>query len=444
MPGLADGIGWYEQHAATLAASYEALASERVHGWLADLLPTAPSLVLDVGAGSGRDAVWLARLGHDVVAIEPSPAMRAEAARRHPDVTVRWMADSLPGLAASLRLGLAFDLILLSAVWQHVPPTERARALRKLFTLLRPGGVLAITLRQGPAEVERGIHPVSLEELQRLAHEHGGMVVRASPAADQLGRAEVSWTGVALRLPDDGTGALPLLRHVILNDDKSSTYKLGLLRALCRIADGTAGMAREDGEEHVSLPLGLVALTWLRLYLPLLRGDLPQSPLNRRSGDRLGFVRDGFRGLLAGAASQLDLRVGMSLGADGARAVHAALRDGAQTIAQMPATYLTYPRGGPVLPVTRGRSAVPNAKMTLNGVTLWSFGAMRVPRNLWRAMQRYAAWIEPALIAEWVRLMRGYAASQGRVLDEGHIAAAMTRADPARDVSGPPAGWRCG
>jgi hypothetical protein len=37
-------------------------------------------------------------------------------------------------------------------VWQHVIPAERARVLRKLVGLLRPGGVLAVTLRQGPAE----------------------------------------------------------------------------------------------------------------------------------------------------------------------------------------------------------------------------------------------------------------------------------------------------
>jgi hypothetical protein len=185
------------------------------------------------------------------------------------------------------------------------------------------------------------------------------------------------------------------------------------------------------------LPLGLVALCWLRLYLPLLRRDLPQSPSNARSGDRLGFVRGGFQELMAGAASPLDLRVGMPLGAKGARAVHAALRDAAQTITRMPATYLTYPGGGQVLPVVRRRSAVPPAAMTLDAAMLWSFGAMRVPRDLWRAMQRYAAWIEPALIAEWARLMHGYAASQGRSLDAGHIAAAMVWADPARDVSGP-------
>ncbi len=31
----------------------------------------------------------------------------------------------------------------------------------------------------------------------------------------------------------------------------------------------------------VSVPLGLAALYWVRLFLPLLSADLPQSPTNR-------------------------------------------------------------------------------------------------------------------------------------------------------------------
>ena len=40
---------------------------------------------------------------------------------------------------------------------------------------------------------------------------------------------------------------------------------------------------------------------------------------------------------------------------------------------------------------------------------LWSFGTFSVPVNLWRAMSRYAAWIEPAVLNEWIEMMRGYA-----------------------------------
>ena len=53
-------------------------------------------------------------------------------------------------------------------------------------------------------------------------------MVRRLEQPDRLGRPDVAWTAWCLRLPDDGAGALPLLRGMILNDDKSSTYKLGL------------------------------------------------------------------------------------------------------------------------------------------------------------------------------------------------------------------------
>ena len=60
---------------------------------------------------------------------------------------------------------------------------------------------------------------------------------------------------------------------------------------------------------------------------------------------------------------------------------------------------------------------------------------IRVPGEVWRALQRYAVWVEPSLTAEWIRLMRAYADKQGRRLDEGRIAAAMTWAEPERSVS---------
>jgi hypothetical protein len=167
-----------------------------------------------------------------------------------------------------------------------------------------------------------------------------------------------------------------------------------------------------------------------------LSADLPQSPLNVRGGEKLGFAKDGLRALLAGT-SHLDLRVGAQFGRDAAGAVHAALREAAETIIRMPATYMTYPGGGSVLPVERRAPRAPGNQLTLDAGYLRSFGWMQVPRDMWRAMQRFAVWIEPSLIAEWVRLMRGYAERQGRRLDEGRIGMAMTWSDPVRDVSRP-------
>jgi SAM-dependent methyltransferase len=291
-----DAIAWYDTNAASAAARFEMHDAAVLNAWLVDLLPKPPAMAMDVGAGSGRDAAWLTSLGYEVLAVEPSSSMRAEARRLHPPDNVRWVDDRLPDMVGPIRAGLSADAILLNAIWMHVKSADRPRAFRKLVFLLRPGGLLAITLRDGPVEPGRDMHPVSLSEIESLAADHGLAVARVHRQLDLEGRPGLTWICVALRLPDDGTGALPLLRHVILHDDKSSTYKLGLLRSLCRVADGWAGLARETEDGHVALPLGLIGLTWLRLYWPLANADLPQSRANTKGGIRLGFVRDGFRG----------------------------------------------------------------------------------------------------------------------------------------------------
>ena len=80
-----------------------------------------------------------------------------------------------------------------------------------------------------------------------------------------------------------------------------------------------------------------------------------------------------------------------------------------ETIDRMPSTFMTYPMGGRILPVERGRLRGPPTVVELDTDYLTAFGWMRVPSHLWRAMRRNAAWIEPTLIAEWMRLMREYA-----------------------------------
>jgi SAM-dependent methyltransferase len=152
MPLVPESDAWYDRNANNVAMAYEALDPTSVHAWIDGLLPAIPALILDVGAGTGRDAGWLTRLGHDVVAVEPAAAMRAEEERLHYDNGLRWLADRLPSLSATQRLGLTFDVILLSGVWQPVAAAaDRPRAMRKLLSLLQPQGVLALTLRHGPA-----------------------------------------------------------------------------------------------------------------------------------------------------------------------------------------------------------------------------------------------------------------------------------------------------
>jgi SAM-dependent methyltransferase len=196
---MTDCLEWYAAHADRLASSYEGIAFEDVHGWLLDLLPQLPARILDVGAGSGRDAAWLAGQGYQVVALEPCATMRSLAKTLHPDDRILWMDDSLPLLNRTTESGHGFDCILVSAVWMHLPGLERPSAFHTLINLLNPGGVLAMTLRHGPAESDRRIHPVSAEEIEELARKHSVTLERIATEQDKLGRENVSWTQMAIR-----------------------------------------------------------------------------------------------------------------------------------------------------------------------------------------------------------------------------------------------------
>ena len=77
-------VSWYDANAGRLSPAYEAVPPTATRDWLADLLPAPPALVMDIGSCTGRDAAAFVAAGYNVIAVEPSPGMRAEAARLHP------------------------------------------------------------------------------------------------------------------------------------------------------------------------------------------------------------------------------------------------------------------------------------------------------------------------------------------------------------------------
>jgi protein-L-isoaspartate O-methyltransferase len=71
---------WYDANADLLASRYETVRADELHRWLNEFLSAdSGAQALDVGAGSGRDAAWLAYKGYEVIAVEPSAKLRAAA-----------------------------------------------------------------------------------------------------------------------------------------------------------------------------------------------------------------------------------------------------------------------------------------------------------------------------------------------------------------------------
>lgn len=418
-----------EAEIAQRAASYESINPEQLNTWLEPYIPDEPASILDVDAGSGRDAAWLASKGHKVVAVEPSSDMRKEAERLHSGSGFTMFSDRLPDLSMTCRTGLSFDLILLNAVWMFIPEAARERSFRKLIAFLRPRGVIALSLRT-PCETHRGMHPVSVSEIEGLAQRHGAYIESTKEAGDLLGRPGVRWHQIIIRLPDDGTGALPLIRRIVLLDNKSSTYKLALLRSLCRVASISPGFAHESVPDQVTIPLGAVALAWIQLYLPLLKENIPQSPINTHGGHRLGFAKVALDNL--NPQITIPLRPGVSLHTKFGTDLTNSLRHAAATIEKMPVRYLHYPDGRPIFKVKKKQFKV-GRSITLNEDYFSKFGEMTVPAHLWQALQRYGVWVEPALVEEWIRLIRGYADTQNRQVDELQLRQLMRPYEPERN-----------
>ncbi|GAB2688925.1 hypothetical protein GCM10010442_02380 [Kitasatospora kifunensis] len=189
----AAGTAGYTVAARALAAQYEEVGFEQVHGRLLHLLPPAPARVLDLGAGTGRDAAALARLGHVVTAVEPTAALRAHGERLHAGSGVRWVDDALPELPELGAAGERYDLIMITAVWMHLAPRERAVAMRTVAGLLAPGGGLLMTVRQGPVPAGRRMFTVPTAEIVAQAGALGLHPVHQDERADLHGRDGVRW-----------------------------------------------------------------------------------------------------------------------------------------------------------------------------------------------------------------------------------------------------------
>jgi SAM-dependent methyltransferase len=222
---------------------HDALAPERRDGRM-----------LDVGCGPGPLARLFSDRFHEVIAVDPDAGMLAEAAHLASAEginNVRWIR----GLAEDL-LSLVAPPFQLVTFGQSFHWTERARVAEIVFTLLEPGGALALVShnhqhRPVPANTT-GAPPIPHDQIHALIRGYLGEQRRA------------------------GNTTIPLA------DDPH-------VPVLCRSSFGAAETAFLPGREDLVVTIDSLLSNFLSMSFA--------TP--RMFGDRLGAFTQDFRTLLA-------------------------------------------------------------------------------------------------------------------------------------------------
>lgn len=194
----------YETVASELFERYDALSTHEVNAPIMHLFPEQPGYILDVGAGTGRDAAWLASQGHRVLAVEPVDGLREGGRIRHTSPNIEWLGDRLPTLQTVNARPDVYDFIKLTAVWAHLDDAEQKASLDLLASLLAPGGRLAMSVKRGVAPMDRPIFPVSISDTIAQARSLGLNLIldldapSVQPVNQELG---VTWTWLAFEAP---------------------------------------------------------------------------------------------------------------------------------------------------------------------------------------------------------------------------------------------------
>lgn len=187
-------ISFYSDNATTLFDQYQSLSFDVVHqSWLSSINLSKYKTALDIGAGSGRDALALHDFGLCVTAIEPAKTLMNKGVELTGD-KVTWKSDILPELSSIDDN--SYDVLLISAVWMHLTKEQQSKSLKRLSTLLNDNGMLVITLRHGEFNDGRKAFDVNAVRLIEEAKAFNLTLLHTDNDTDQLNRPEVCWETV--------------------------------------------------------------------------------------------------------------------------------------------------------------------------------------------------------------------------------------------------------
>ena len=198
---------YYNTHAASLVNRYEQAEMSSTHEKMAEFF-TPGDRLLECGAGSGRDAVFLLRKGMDITALDSSSEMVSEALRLHPELTDRMEIRQLPE-ELKIYSPESFDGVFSIATIMHFDHAQITAWLKQVYSILRPGGKIYYSI----CLARSGLNQAGIDNKGRYflikrqdwwikrTNEAGFNLINTTTNSDGLGRREVLWLTIQALKP---------------------------------------------------------------------------------------------------------------------------------------------------------------------------------------------------------------------------------------------------
>jgi SAM-dependent methyltransferase len=446
-------VEYYDRNAGLCGTRYESGDMSHLDHLLLRHLPETGARVLELGCGSGREAAFLLQSGYDVHGVDASEGMIAEALRRHPELAGRLSRDAVPLPESSRLLSETFNAVLAIALLMHVPDSELFETILQWKRMLRPFGVVFVSVSTGRSvgEDSRGqegrlFRERPAEQLQLLFERLGFRLAARYQIPDPL-RAGLLWSSLVFQLDEPGAvRSIDQVETIIRRDRKDATYKLALLRALCDIAQTSHRQAHWYTDGWVGVPLGLVAEKWLFYYWTLVEPDVAKGASvgsvvfpQKRGAERNRPIA--FRAPLQELIRHYSRLGGLTafsqdyrqqrLQGEAASLTDVALNKIANTIVVGPVHYAGGAlEEGPFFK-SRGPRQARGKCSTPSGLEEF-LGEILVPAAVWKEMCLIGYWVSESIVLRWAELT--VEISEKRIQASQVVERLLERPKPERDI----------
>ena len=197
-------LSYYENNAKHLSQRYESAKMDNIHALLLNTF-SSNSYLLEIGCGSGRDASFMHRKGYEVLAIDGSREMIAEAKRCHPELADRLEVMKIP---EHLQFeSSSFDGVYSIATLMHLDKSGIEQTIEKVVTILKTDGkfFFSVSIKRDDIDHDgkddKGRHFTTMTELEWVSccEKYGLRLEHSEITSDGLDRDGIVWLTCVVR-----------------------------------------------------------------------------------------------------------------------------------------------------------------------------------------------------------------------------------------------------